>query len=84
MPVAPLMAAATLCEYLCKPLGIDPPLHRRRVSFFLKSRAFSVEKARKLIGFQPTVDLRQGLERTAAWYREMGYLRPAPSQRAAA
>lgn len=84
MPVAPLMAAATLCEYLCKPLGIDPPLHRRRVSFFLKSRAFSVEKARKLIGFQPTVDLRQGLERTAAWYREMGYLRPVPSQRAAA
>ncbi|WP_226626455.1 NAD-dependent epimerase/dehydratase family protein [Alloyangia pacifica] len=75
IPVAPLMAAATLCEYVCKPLGIDPPLHRRRVSFFLKARAFSVEKARRLIGFEPAVDLRQGLERTAEWYREMGYLR---------
>ncbi len=75
IPVAPLMAAATLCEYVCKPLGIDPPLHRRRVSFFLKARAFSVEKARRLIGFEPAVELRQGLERTAEWYREMGYLR---------
>ncbi|MEO1681210.1 MAG: NAD-dependent epimerase/dehydratase family protein [Pseudomonadota bacterium] len=75
IPVAPVMAAATLCEFACKPLGIDPPLHRRRVSFFVKARAFSVEKAKRLLGYAPQVTLPDGLAQTAAWYREMGYLR---------
>lgn len=78
LPVAPLMAAATLCEFACKPLGIDPPLHRRRVAFFTKARGFSVDKAKRLIGFQPEVPLELGLARTADWYRSMGYLRSAP------
>lgn len=77
LPVAPLMAAATLCEYACKPFGVDPPLHRRRVSFFTKARAFSIEKAKRLIGFEPQVPLAEGLARTAAWYRAEGHLRPA-------
>lgn len=29
----------------------------------------SIEKARKLIGFEPKVDLEEGIRRTAAWYR---------------
>lgn len=77
IPVGPVMLAATLCELACKPLGIDPPLHRRRVSFFTKARAFSVDKAKRLLGFEPQVPLSEGLVKTAEWYREMGYLRPA-------
>ncbi|MBM7069094.1 NAD(P)-dependent oxidoreductase [Actibacterium sp. 188UL27-1] len=77
LPVGPLMAAATVCEFACKPFGIDPPLHRRRVSFFTKARAFSVDKAKRLIGFQPQVPLSDGLVRTADWYREQGYLKKA-------
>jgi nucleoside-diphosphate-sugar epimerase len=77
LPVAPLMLAATLCEFACKPLGIDPPLHRRRVAFFTKARAFSIEKARRLLGYEARTPLAEGLARTAAWYREQGLLRPA-------
>ena len=75
LPVAPLMAAATVCEFLCKPLGIDPPLHRRRVAFFTKARAFSIKKAEDLMGFTSDVPLEEGLKRTAAWYREQGLLK---------
>ncbi|MEL6680036.1 MAG: NAD-dependent epimerase/dehydratase family protein [Pseudomonadota bacterium] len=77
LPVGPLMAAATVIEFACKPLGIDPPLHRRRVAFFTKARAFSVDKAKRLIGFQPKVPLEDGLRRTADWYRAEGWLKPA-------
>ena len=77
LPMAPLLAAATLCEFACKPFGIDPPLHRRRCEFFIKERAFSNAKAKRLLGFEPQVSLAEGLARTAAWYREEGYLRPA-------
>ena len=32
-------------------------------------RAPSIEKARKLLGYEPEVDLEEGLRRTIAWYR---------------
>jgi nucleoside-diphosphate-sugar epimerase len=68
LPLAPLLAAASLCEALCRPFGIEPPLHRRRCDFFTKSRAFSSEKARRLVGYAPKVELDEGLKRTAEWY----------------
>lgn len=83
LPVAPLMAAAVVCEAICKPFGIDPPLHRRRVSFFTKARAFSVDKAKLMIGFQPRTSLSDGLRLTAEWYRDTGKLPPAKPKRAA-
>ncbi len=69
-PIAPLMWAAKLCEALCKPMGIEPPLHTRRVEFFVKSRAFDNQKARKVIGFSPKVSTRDGVKRTINWYEE--------------
>lgn len=73
-PVAPLMWAAKLCEALCKPLGLNPPLHTRRVEFFVKSRAFSNAKAKSLIGFSPKISTREGVQRTIRWYQDNGHL----------
>ncbi|MEM7359448.1 MAG: NAD-dependent epimerase/dehydratase family protein [Pseudomonadota bacterium] len=73
-PVGPLMLAAKICEALCKPLGIDPPLHTRRVEFFVKSRAFSNDKAGTMIGFAPKIGTQEGVRRTIAWYQEHGFL----------
>jgi nucleoside-diphosphate-sugar epimerase len=74
IPAWPLQALGGLCEAICVPLGIDPPLHRRRVDFWTKSRAFSIEKARRLLGYAPQVDVEQGVGRTADWYRDAGWL----------
>jgi nucleoside-diphosphate-sugar epimerase len=74
IPAGPLQLAGAVCEALCVPLGIDPPLHRRRVDFWTKSRAFSIDKARRLLGYAPQVDVEQGIARTAAWYRDAGWL----------
>jgi nucleoside-diphosphate-sugar epimerase len=74
IPAAPLQWAGALCEAVCVPFGIEPPLHRRRVEFWTKSRAFSIAKARRLLGYAPQVDLEDGIARTAAWYREAGWL----------
>jgi nucleoside-diphosphate-sugar epimerase len=30
----------------------------------------NIDKARRLLGFEPRVDLEEGLLRTIAWYRE--------------
>ncbi|RBP49626.1 NAD-dependent epimerase/dehydratase family protein [Arenicella xantha] len=69
-PIGPLMLAAKACEALCRPLGIDPPLHTRRVEFFVKSRAFDNSKAREMIGYQPKISTREGVKRTIKWYQD--------------
>jgi dihydroflavonol-4-reductase len=74
LPYWPLAAGAALCEALCKPLGIEPPLHRRRAAFFIKHRAFSIARAEAELGYDPRVPMAEGLQRTADWYRKQGYL----------
>ena len=74
VPVWPVWLAGALSEALCVPLGIEPPLYRRRVDFFTKSRAFDTGRARRELGFAPAVDLAEGIHRTAVWYRLQGWL----------
>ena len=74
LPVGPVYAAGVLCEWACKPLKIAPPLHRRRVDFFRYHRLFDSAKAKRLLGYAPQVDLQTGIERTARWYQEEGWL----------
>jgi nucleoside-diphosphate-sugar epimerase len=74
LPVWPVWMAGAACEALCAPLGIEPPLYRRRVDFFTKSRAFDISRARQELGFAPAFDLKQGISRTLAWYRQEGWL----------
>ena len=72
VPLRPVQAAAVACEAVCRPLGINPPLYPRRVEFFAMDRAFTTERARRLLGYDPQVDLEEGMQRTAQWYREQG------------
>jgi dihydroflavonol-4-reductase len=74
LPVWPFWMAGAACEALCVPLGIEPPIYRRRVDFFTKSRAFDITRARTEIGYAPQVDLRSGIRKTLAWYKEHGWL----------
>ena len=73
-PVWPFWTAGLLCEMVCVPLGIEPPIFRRRVDFYTKSRAFDTTRARTELGFVPGVDLEDGIKRTADWYRKEGLL----------
>jgi len=74
IPARPIQWAGDLVEAICVPLGIEPPLYRRRVDFFTKSRAFDISRARTELGFAPKVGLGDGIQRTLAWYREHGWL----------
>jgi nucleoside-diphosphate-sugar epimerase len=78
----PVYLASAAMEFAARPLGISPPLYRRRLDFFRKDRAFSGELAIRELGFQPKVDLETGLRRTAEWYIGEGLLvsRLAPAQ----
>ncbi len=74
LPVWPVWLAGAACEAVCVPFGIEPPLYRRRVDFFTKSRAFDIARARAELGFAPAVGLDEGIRRTLDWYRKHGWL----------
>ena len=74
LPVWPFWTAGLLCEMICVPLRIEPPIYRRRVDFYTKSRAFDTTRARTELGYSPKVDLEDGIKRTAGWYRSEGLL----------
>ena len=74
VPAWPVQLAGSLCERICIPLGIEPPIYRRRVDFFTKSRAFTIEKARTRLGYTPEISLEAGIRDTAKSYAEQGLL----------
>lgn len=78
LPVWPVWLAGALCELLCRPLKIDPPLYRRRVDFFIKDRAFDISKAKRLLGYRPKVDVSIGIQMTADWYLAQGLIGGEP------
>ena len=71
VPMAPLMLTAALLEGTLGRVGVQPPLHRRRMDFFRKSFQFSLEVAAGF-GFKPRVGLDQGMRATADWCVEQG------------
>jgi len=73
-PLAPWLAVATILEVTFRPLGLQPPLHRRRLDFFRKGFSIITDRARDLIGFSPAVSFEEGARRTATWYEREGWL----------
>lgn len=74
LPIFPVIIAGHICEKICKPFKISPPIFPRRVDWFRQNRAFSIAKAKRELGYAPQISLEEGLRRTAQWYKEEGYL----------
>ncbi|HVW68170.1 MAG TPA: NAD(P)-dependent oxidoreductase [Steroidobacteraceae bacterium] len=74
VPLWPFAIAAVAMEKTFSPLGLRPPLHRRRLDFFRKSFRFSTAAADRLLGFRAEIPFAEGARRTAQWYREQRLL----------
>ena len=77
LPVGPVFLLADLCELVCRPFGIEPPLYRRRVAFYTKDRSFDTRKIREKLGFPYRYSSEAGLRQTTEWYVRAGWLRGA-------
>ncbi len=74
IPVWPVWMAGVICEAVCVPFRVEPPIFRRRVKFFTSNRWFDISRARTDLGFAPEIPLRQGLIRTLQSYRQLGWV----------
>lgn len=73
-PLLPFMVTALSMELVLRPLGLNPPLHRRRMDFFRKSFLFSIDRAQRKLGFNPACSFEEGVQKTLEWYRKKNYL----------
>jgi len=75
LPIGPFFLLADICEFLCKPLKIEPPIYRRRVAFYSKDRNFDISKMKNVLGYSPRHSNKDGIVETADWYIEQGWLK---------
>lgn len=68
LPLQPMLALAATSEFVSRMLGIRPPLSLRNMDFYLSDAAFDCSRAREVLGWQPTIELREGLMRTRQSY----------------
>jgi nucleoside-diphosphate-sugar epimerase len=70
LPLFPFYLASDICKIICTPLGIEPPIYRRRVDFYTKDRKFDNSKVKRLLDYEFTYDNQRGIEDTANWYMQ--------------
>ena len=68
------LAAASLAETIFPIIGKTPPVSRKNIESTLADRVFSIEKAKREIGFKPQVDPVEGLKETVEWYKKQGWV----------
>jgi len=74
IPAWPVQMIGEVVERICRPLGIEPPIYRRRVDFFTKTRAFDWSKAHDELGYQPGQSLDEEVRLIVDSYRDLGWL----------
>lgn len=74
IPVLPFQLIGDLFELICKPFGIEPPIHRRRADFFIKHRAFKTAKAIERLGYKASLPFEDECRLVANWYVSAGWI----------
>jgi nucleoside-diphosphate-sugar epimerase len=74
VPESVALTMASFSEKFFPLIGKIPPVSRKNIESTLADRVFSIDKAKKELGFDPKVDPRSGLKETVEWYREQGWV----------
>jgi nucleoside-diphosphate-sugar epimerase len=75
VPTPLAMALAAIPEAAAWFAGGTTELRRSSVRYMTRTGTYSIEKARRELGFEPAVDLAEGMRRTEAWLRDAGLLK---------
>jgi nucleoside-diphosphate-sugar epimerase len=78
LPAAAHRAAVWVEEHVARLARRPPSVTAEAVRYLNREHAYTVSRAREVLGWEPKVDLDEGMRRTEAWFREEGLL-PAPA-----
>ncbi|GIF38671.1 NAD-dependent epimerase/dehydratase family protein [Actinoplanes xinjiangensis] len=71
-PTAVAVGVARAAGRLIRLTGAETEVNAVSMRYFTRTGTYSIAKARRLLGYQPAVDLAEGMARTGAWLRAEG------------
>lgn len=75
LPPRVLRAAIGAMAAVHRAAGRKPPGLPSVVDYLSRRHAYSIDKARRLLGYEPSIDLEEGMDRVHAWLKERGLAR---------
>lgn len=75
LPTFAAMGLITLPQAAARIGGTETEANRTAMRYLARSGTYSIEKARRMLGYEPEVGLEEGMRRTEAWLKEHGLLR---------
>lgn len=76
LPTAAAVALSAVPELFGALTGSPTEVRRESMRYLARTGTYSIEKARSMLGYEPAVDLEEGMRRTERWLREEGLLAP--------
>lgn len=67
---------ARLAAFVQRMRGVPGEFGPQALALLTKPGTFSIEKAKRVLGYEPKIDLAEGMRRTEAWLRQTGRLPP--------
>jgi nucleoside-diphosphate-sugar epimerase len=80
LPYVPLYYGSIIAEQLAHLTHTRPMVTRLGVMMFGTDNRHSIEKARRELGYEPKVDIREGIRLAAAWFNAGGMEQPTVTQ----
>ena len=74
LPTAIAVAGARLVGGLERLRGRETEINATSIRYLARPGGYSIAKARRVLGYEPAIDLDEGMRRTEAWLRERGLL----------
>jgi nucleoside-diphosphate-sugar epimerase len=81
LPTPLAMAIATGVDRSNRLLGRRTESNPDTLKYLSRTGGYSIAKARDMLGYEPRIDLTEGMRRTEAWLRDNGYLTARRSRR---
>lgn len=75
LPTIAAMGMAAVPEAAARLGGTDTESNRAIMRYLAREGTYSIEKARRMLGYAPAVELNDGMRETETWLREHGLLR---------
>jgi nucleoside-diphosphate-sugar epimerase len=72
LPTGVAIALAEAIGKLTRRMGRSSELGRGAIGLFSRRGTYSIDKARRLLGYNPQIDLAEGMRRSQAWARSRG------------
>jgi nucleoside-diphosphate-sugar epimerase len=74
LPGSLLRGLAWALDHGSRALGRENELNTGAITYLSRTGTYSIEKARRELGYEPKIDLDEGMRRTEAWLRAEGML----------